>query len=175
MASGRTLGLTLVSALLMGMLAARSAQAARPDAWVTAQVRVAILTTDGAGRTAVKVDTEHGLVTLHGSVRSQAEKDKAEAAARGVEGVTSVHNLVQLVPEAYKEAVKASDKDVKDAVEAALKTHKGLAGVHVESVDNGLVLLDGSTKNLPDKLVAIEAAYNCVGVRQVASKIETGE
>jgi hyperosmotically inducible protein len=174
MSSSRRLGLTLVGAFLMGN-AARPVQAARPDAWITAQVRVAILTTDGAGRTAVKVDTEHGQVTLHGTVRSQAEKNKAETAARGVEGVVGVHNLVQIVPEAEKEAVKASDKDVKNAVDAALKTHKSLEGVNVESVDNGVVLLDGKTKTLADKLLAIETAYSCVGVRRVASKIESGD
>jgi hyperosmotically inducible protein len=176
MNSSKTLGITLAAALLVGGAAfPRSAQAARPDAWVTAQVRVALLTTDGAGRTAVKVDTERGQVTLHGTVRSQEEKSKAEAAARGVEGVVGVQNLLQVVPEADKDAVKASDKDVKSAVEAALKTHKRLGRVNVESVDNGVVLLEGSTKNVADKLLAIESAYGCVGVRQVSSKIEAGD
>jgi hyperosmotically inducible protein len=175
MSSSRRLGLTMISALLMGMLAARSAQAARPDAWVSARVRIALLTTDGTGGTAVKVDTEHGQVTLHGKVHSQAEKDKAEATARGVEGVTGVQNLLQVVPEAYKEAVKASDKDTKNGVEAALKAHKSLEGVKVKSVDNGVVLLEGSTKTVADTLLAIETAYGCIGVRQVASKIETGD
>ena len=170
----RRLGLTLAGLLLI-VSPTRSVQAARPDAWITAQVRVAILTTDGAGRTAVKVDTEHGQVTLHGTVRSQAEKSKAEAAARGVEGVMGVHNLVQIVPEAEREAVKASDKDVKSAVEAALKTHKSLEGINVESVNNGVVLLGGKTKTLADKLFAIETAYDCVGVRHVSSKIESGD
>jgi len=175
MNSSKTLGVTLVAALLVGGGLTRTAQAARPDAWVTAQVRVALLTTDGAGRTAVKVDTEHGQVTLHGTVRSQEEKNKAEAAARGVEGVVGVQNLLQVVPEADKDAVKASDKDVKSAVEAALKTHKSLRRVNVESVDNGVVLLEGSTRNVADKVLAIESAYGCVGVRQVSSKIEAGD
>ena len=43
------------------------------------------MTTDGAGRNAVKVDTEHGKVTMHGTlVDSQAVKDKAEATVRAV-------------------------------------------------------------------------------------------
>jgi hyperosmotically inducible protein len=175
MGSCKTLGLTLVGVLLMGSVSPRSAEAARPDAWVTAQVRVALLTTDGAGRTAVKVDTEHGQVTLHGTVGSQEEKNKAEGAARGVEGVMGVENLLQIVPEAYKDDVKASDKDVKSAVDGALRTHKGLGRVKVESVNNGLVLLEGNTKSIADKLLAIETAYSCLGVRQVASKIESSD
>ena len=71
--------------------------------------------------------------------------------------------------------MKASDSDVKKTVEVALKSHKSLDGIKVESVDNGLVLLEGSTKTLALKLRAIETAYDCSGVRQVASKIETTE
>jgi hyperosmotically inducible protein len=175
MSSSRRLGLTLGSALLMWNMAVLSAHAARPDAWITTRARIALLTTDGAGRTAVKVDTEHGQVTLHGKVSNQAEKDKAEAAVRGVEGVTGVRNLVEVVAEANKEAVKTSDSDVKRAVEVALKTDKNLDGIKVESVDNGVVLLGGHTQAHAQKLRAIETAYDCAGVRRVASQIEASE
>jgi hyperosmotically inducible protein len=175
MSSSSRLSLTLGSALLVWNLAVQSAHAARPDAWITSRARFALLTTDGAGRTAVKVDTEHGQVTLHGTVSSQGEKDKAEAAVRGVEGVTGVRNLVEVVPETRKEAVKASDSDVRRAVEIALKTDKNLDGINVESVDNGVVLLGGKTQAIAQRLRAIEAAYDCAGVRHVASKIETSE
>jgi hyperosmotically inducible protein len=175
MSSSRRLGLTLGSALLMWNLTVLSAHAARPDAWITTRARIALLTTDGAGRTDVKVDTEHGQVTLHGKVGSQAEKDKAETAVRGVEGVTGVRNLVEVVPESRKEAVKSSDSDVRRAVEVALKSDKSLDGIKVESVDNGVVLLGGNTQSVTQKLRAIESAYDCAGVRHVASKIETSD
>jgi osmotically-inducible protein OsmY len=45
----------------------------------------------------------------------------------------------------------------------------------VESVDNGVVLLGGSTQAVAQKLRAIESAYDCAGVRHVASKIETSD
>ena len=173
MSSSKRLGLTLGSALLMWSLAVGSAHAARPDSWITARARIALLTTDGAGRTAVKVDTEHGRITLHGKVSSQAEKDRAEAAVRSVEGVTGVRNLVEVVPGTLKEAVKASDSDVKRAVEVALKADKRLDGIKVASVDNGVVLLAGSDQAIAQKLLAIETAYDCAGVRRVASQIET--
>ncbi len=83
------------------------------------KVKIALLTTDGAGRTAVKADTESGKVTLHGKVESQAVKEKAESTARGVEGVTSVNNLIQVVPEARERVTKAMDKDVKETVHRA--------------------------------------------------------
>jgi hyperosmotically inducible protein len=148
---------------------------ASDDTWITTKIRIALLTTDGAGRNAVKVDTEHGKVTLHGTVDSQAVKDKAEATARDIGGVTEVRNLLQVVKEYRQESVKAADKDVKDAVEKSLKQDKSLEGIKVKSVDNGLVFLDGSTTSLANKLQAIETAYGIPGVRQVASDIETRE
>jgi hyperosmotically inducible protein len=175
MDSSKKLGLTLVGIFLAGTLAARSASAGPDDTWITTKARIALLTTDGAGRTDVKVDTDHGKVTLHGKVDSQAVKEKAEAAVRNIDGVTSVHNLVEVVPEAHHDAVKASDKEIKEAVESALKHEPSFEGIKVESVDNGVVVLDGHTRTLDHKLQAIEAAYGCAGVRHVAARIETND
>ena len=102
------------------------------------------MTTDGAGRNAVKVETEHGKVTLHGTVDSEAVKDKAEATARAVGGVTDVRNLVQVVKESQQKWVKAADTDVKDSAERPLKADKKpFQGIEVKSVDNGVVFLGG--------------------------------
>jgi len=174
MSSDRKLTLTLVALLLSWGVGVGSAQAS-DDTWITTKIRIALMTTDGAGRNAVKVDTEHGKVTLHGTVDSEAVKEKAEATARAVGGVTDVRNLLQVVKESRQESMKAADKDVKDAVENSLKQDKSLEGIKVKSVDNGLVFLDGSTTSLATKLRAIEAAYDIPGVRQVASEIETKE
>jgi osmotically-inducible protein OsmY len=171
MSSSRKLNLTLVALLLIWGVGVTSAQAA-DDTWIKAKVRIALMTADGAGRNAVKVDVEHGKVTLHGTVDSQAVKDKAEATARAVGGVTDVRNLVQVVKES-RHSVKAADKDVKEAVEKMLKNDKNLEGIKVKSVDNGLVFLGGNATSLENKLRAIEAAYDIPGVRQVASEIET--
>ena len=114
-------------------------------------------------------------MTLHGTVDSEAVTEKAEATARAVGGVTDVRNLLQVVNESRQDSVKAADKDVKEAVEKALKADQSLEGIKVESVDNGLVLLHGSTTSMTHELRAIEAAYDVPGVRQVSSKIETKE
>ena len=172
MSASRKLELTLISLLLIWGVGVSSAHAS-DDAWISTKIRIQLMTTDGAGRNAVKVETEHGKVTLHGTVDSQAVKDKAEATARAVGGVTDVRNLVEVVKEARQESVKAADEDVKQAVERMLKGDKSLDGIDVKSVDNGLVFLSGHTTSLASKLRAIEAAYDIPGVRQVASEIET--
>jgi hyperosmotically inducible protein len=174
MSSSTKLALTLIALLAIGGVGVAPSQAS-DDTWITTKIRIALMTTDGAGRNAVKVDTEHGKVTLHGTVGSEAVKERAEATARTVGGVTDVRNLLQVVKESRQDSVKAADKDVKDAVEKALKQDKNLEGIKVESVDNGLVLLDGSAESMTEELRAIEAAYDIPGVRQVASKIEAKE
>jgi hyperosmotically inducible protein len=174
MSSSRRLIPVVLALLLVWGIGVAPAQAS-DDTWITTKVRMALLTTDGAGRNAVKVDTEHGKVTLHGTVDSQAVKDKAEATVRHVGGVTDVRNLLQIVKESRQEWVKAVDKDVKDAVERALQADESLEGIKVKSVENGFVFLDGSTPSLASALRAIEAAYEIPGVRQVASGIETKE
>jgi len=174
MRSIRKLTLAVVGSLLAWGVGVAPAQAS-DDTWISTKVRVALMTTDGAGRNAVNVNTEHGKVTLHGTVDSEAVKQKAEATVRDVGGVTEVRNLLQVVKESRQEAVKAADKDVREAVENALKADKSLEGIKVKSVDNGLVFLEGSTASLTGALRAIETAYGIPGVRQVAVDIETKE
>jgi len=174
MSSSRTLTVTLVALLLIWGVGVASTQAA-DDTWISSKIRMSILTTDGAGGNAVKVDVEHGKVTLHGTVDSQAVKEKAEATARAVDGVMEVKNLLQVVKEGRQHSVKAADKDVKEAVENLLKADKSLDGIKVKSVENGLVFLDGSASSLTVALRAIEGVYGIPGVRQVSSGIQAKE
>lgn len=60
------------------------------DAWITTKVKTDLLATEGVSGTTINVDTRNGVVTLRGSVKSQAEADKAVSVAKGIKGVTSV-------------------------------------------------------------------------------------
>lgn len=158
--------------LAFGAMTANTAYAAS-DTWITTRAKIALLTADGAGRNDIKVETDHGRVTIHGKVESEAVKEKATRLVREIDGVKSVRNLVEVVPDFMAEAVKKSDHEIKECVEAGLKAHKTLHDVNVDSVDNAVVLLGGKARSLDLKLVAIETAYACPGTMRVASKIET--
>ncbi len=145
------------------------------DVWITTRAKIALLTADGVSVTAVNVDTVNGAVTLHGKVKTEAEKEKAAVTIRGIDGVKSVRNLLQVVPDAFKASVKATDASIKDGVESALKADKSVDGVKVASVNNGVVLLSGKANGLAEKLRAIELAWNVEGVARVASEIQTGD
>ena len=108
-------------------------------------------------------------------METQAIKDKAEATVRKIDGVTSVKNLVQVVPESMEKVVEASDDVIKDRVLATFKSNKGLDNVKVDSVDNGVVLLSGKTATWALQIAAIEMADRVPGARRISSLIETDE
>jgi osmotically-inducible protein OsmY len=64
----------------------------RPDEWITMKIQSKyFLDTDVKGRQ-INVDTAEGVVTLKGTVMTEAEKSLAESIAKDTEGVTRVVN-----------------------------------------------------------------------------------
>ena len=145
------------------------------DSWITTKSTIALLTMDGFSVNGANVDTIKGKVTIHGKVATAADRTKAEQTVRKVDGVKSVKNLLQVVPVSMKDVIASNDSDVKDRVEASLKTDTKMDDVKVASVNNGVVLLSGKAANLTEKLRAIENAYSVNGVHRVASDIQTIE
>ena len=171
----KTIALT---AALVGTLVVSGAVAARADAndsWITTKATIALLTSDGFSVSGVNVDTIHGDVTIHGKVETPADRTRAEQTVREVKGVKTVNNLLQVVPSSEKKLVAANDSDVKDRVEASLKTDIKMKDVKVASVNNGVVLLSGKSDSPAETLRAIKNAYSVNGVRRVASEIQTIE
>lgn len=66
------------------------------DAWITTKVKSDLLATKDVSGTAVEVDTVDGKVTLRGTVKTQAEADKAVSVAKGIKGVTDVKSEIQV-------------------------------------------------------------------------------
>lgn len=163
---------------LVGTIVVAGALAASADvndSWITTKAKIALLTTDGFSVNGVNVDTIKGNVTIHGKVATAADRTKAERTVRDVKGVKTVKNLLQVVPNDVKDLVAGNDSEVKDRVEASLKTDSKFEDVKVASVNNGVVLLSGKTASLTEKLRAIENAYSVNGVHRVASEIQSVE
>jgi hyperosmotically inducible protein len=62
------------------------------DAAITAEVKARLVAERPANLTSVDVDTRQGVVRLHGTVPTPADKATAERIARGAHGVESVYN-----------------------------------------------------------------------------------
>lgn len=163
------LGLTLGLVLTTGALAAD-----RPDSWVTAKTKLALMTTEGIDTWDLNVDTVNGVVTLHGKVASEAAKEKAETVAQTIEGAKSVKNLLQVVAKPQREMIDDNDDVIADHVKKAFDADPVVdgSGVSVASVNKGVVLLSGTAKSIDAHLKAVEVASKVPGVRRVASEVK---
>ncbi|MBX3024147.1 BON domain-containing protein [bacterium] len=161
------------AALALAVAVCAPARAATPDAWITTKVKMTLLTTSGVHANAINVDTIDGRVTLHGTVDTANEKAKAELAARQVQGVRAVRDLLQVVAPTRQDAVAANDEQIKSNVAAALKRDRALdeSDIDVASVNAGTVVLSGKAKTMTAHLRALEIASAVPGVRAVASEI----
>ncbi|MBF7979437.1 MULTISPECIES: molecular chaperone OsmY [Rahnella] len=68
------------------------------DTATTASVKAKLLADDIVPSRNVKVETTAGVVQLSGSVKDQAQSDRAESVAKTVDGVKSVKNDLKVAP-----------------------------------------------------------------------------
>ncbi|MFS7249291.1 molecular chaperone OsmY [Rahnella rivi] len=68
------------------------------DSATTASVKAKLLADDIVPSRNVKVETTEGVVKLSGSVKDQAQSDRAESVAKTVDGVKSVKNDLKVAP-----------------------------------------------------------------------------
>jgi hypothetical protein len=68
------------------------------DGWLWVKARFDLAAADDLRDSTINVDVDKGVVTLTGTVASAAQKTRAEAVAKSVEGVTSVKNMLKVAP-----------------------------------------------------------------------------
>lgn len=66
------------------------------DAWLWTKTRAALMTTNDLRESTINVDVTNDVVTLRGTVANAEQKAKAEAVAKGIDGVKSVTNSLQI-------------------------------------------------------------------------------
>jgi osmotically-inducible protein OsmY len=167
-----TLTLAAVCTIGPGLQASVAAQTS--DAWITAKTRIVLMTTEGIDTWDLNVDTNSGVVTLHGKVATETAKAAAEREARRLDGVKNVKNLLQVVARPAREASNDADDVIEDRVEKALAADAVVknSGISVASVNKGVVLLTGTTASIDEHVKAIEIAYMTKGVKRVSSDVK---
>jgi hyperosmotically inducible protein len=113
--------------MVAGIAAAqdRPATTAVKDAWITTQVQAKYFGDSTVKGRNIDVDTANGVVTLKGEVTSQAERQRAIARAKEVDGVSRVVDHLSLVPAAKgTTGTKVADKADKVADKAADKADR---------------------------------------------------
>jgi len=128
----------LLSAGLMFMI---SCKGKPKDADIQATVTTALQSTPG-----ISADVKDGVVTLAGTVTSQADKDAAENAAKVTQGVKSVVNNITVAapppPPPAPDAAATADAALKTGVEAIVKDFPGITA----DVKDSVIIITGESK-----------------------------
>ena len=96
------------------------------DAWITTKVKAQFIGVDALKDSNINVDTTDHVVTLKGTVVTEAGRAKAIEIAKGTEGVTKVVDTLK-VGKSDSTVDKAADKTKSAANTAADKTKEGVS------------------------------------------------
>lgn len=148
----------------------QDAKVAVTDSWVTSKTKIALFADDRVKGSEVKVETKDGVVHLRGKVDSAEAKAAADSIAKGIDGVKSVKNDLQVVSPGARKAVDAKDADIAKAVESRVKRESDLKKVDVRA-DAGVVTLTGEVPTITASAKASEVARGVGGVRSVKNEL----
>jgi osmotically-inducible protein OsmY len=144
------------------------------DATTTATVKSKLLWNRNTDGLDINVSTEDGVVTLVGTVDSDASRQLAEHLAANTEGVEQVRNQLTVAADAPRMAATrtageaVSDSWITSKVKTTLMFSRGVHGrdISVETRD-GVVRLDGVVRSAAERTQAIDLASGIHGVTRV--------
>jgi hyperosmotically inducible protein len=118
------LALLTVLALVPSVPVDASQVSAIKDGWLVAKVHSEFVNEDVLGGSNIDVDVKNGMVTLQGTVPSEAARSRAIAVAKANDGVKGVTDQLRVVPGMVHDSKmdKAADKTAAAADKAADKT-----------------------------------------------------
>ena len=141
------------------------------DSWITSKTKIALFADERVKGTQISVDTmKGGVVHLRGKVDSAEAKSAAGDIAKGIEGVQSVKNDLQVVAPGTRKMVDAKDEDIDRAVKARLSKDAQVKNVDVRT-DAGVVTLTGEVPSIVASAKASEMARNVPGVKSVKNEL----
>jgi hyperosmotically inducible periplasmic protein len=148
------------------------APSAAKDAWITTDAKVRLIANSDTPARDINVDTLRGVVTLFGTVPTEGARRAAESEVKEIDGVKSVENDLQVVPQVSAAAVEHRDDRVKDAIEKRLSARAELSDANIDvEVANGVARLTGTVRGQPDRLTALTLARTTDGVRSVVGDL----
>jgi hyperosmotically inducible protein len=181
-----------------------SAQQPVKDGWITMKIHSAFIGEDALDGSSIDVDTNNGIVTLSGTVVSDAGRARAVAIAKGTDGAKSVVDKLRIGPAerelddmardagrttsaAAKEAAKdtkattrtagrkITDGWVKSKIYAQYLTESALDDSDIDiDVANGAVTLNGTVKTAAGKARAVAIAKATDRVKSVKDNLKVG-
>jgi hyperosmotically inducible periplasmic protein len=177
--------LTLCTALVVGgafitgsVTAADKATEKTPinDTWITAKTKIALFADARVKGSEINVETMQGLVMIRGKVDTDAAKQAAEGIAKGIDGVKTVKNELQVVAPAKRDAIDDKDEAITTRVNEQIAKDASLkkAGIHAQT-NAGVVSLSGEVQDFMTSAQASWTAWQVPGVKSVKNDLTVKE
>jgi hyperosmotically inducible protein len=153
------------------------------DTGITTAVKTKMATDDTVKASEINVDTNHRVVTLTGTVDSEAAKNQAVLIARGTKGVTDVVDRIEVnraeapTTGAVEQKSESAGQYITDAaitsdVKTKFLAEPGVSGLKIDvDTTDGVVTLSGNVKNRAMAEKAMSIARGSAGVKQVVDKM----
>ena len=177
--------LTMCTALIIGgalvsgsasALGKADEKAPMTDSWLTAKTKIALFADSRIKGRDINVETAQGEVIIRGKVDSDAAKQAAEGIAKGVDGVKTVKNELQVVAPSKREATDDKDEAITKRVNEQLEKDAALkkAGIHAQT-NAGVVSLSGEVADMMTSAHASWIAWQVSGVKSVKNDLTVKE
>jgi hyperosmotically inducible protein len=156
--------------------AADKEKTAITDTWLTAKSKIALFADSRVKGRQIEVETMQGVVILRGMVDSVAAKQAAEDISKGVDGVKTVKNELQVVAPSKRDAVEEKDETITAHVKEHLAkdAHLKTADINVQT-NAGVVSLTGEVRDITTSAHASWTAWRVPGVKSVKNDLTLKE
>jgi hyperosmotically inducible protein len=151
------------------------------DGWITMKVHSQFIPEDALSNSDIDVDTRNGVVTLNGTVASEAGKARAVAIAKATDGVKNVTDNLRIAAGARDAAAGTAgtagramtDGWIKSKIAAQFVTEDSLDNSDIDiDVTKGAVVLKGAVRTPAAKARAGDIAKATDGVKGVTNDLK---
>ncbi|MDA8166072.1 MAG: BON domain-containing protein [Desulfobacteraceae bacterium] len=140
------------------------------DGAITARVNAAMVNDPEVKARQIDVDTLQGVVTLTGTVESEAVAKRAAEIARATEGVREVRSYLQVGSKTFGQAM--DDKVTGARIKSDLISEPGIRSMNIDvDVEKGVVTLTGIVENAAQKDKILKIARGDFGVVKVVDNL----
>lgn len=148
----------------------------RNDAWLTAKTKIALFADARVKGSEINVESAQGAVVIRGKVDSDAAKQAAEGIAKGIDGVKTVKNDLQVVAPSKREAIDDKDEAITIRVTEQISKDAHLKESVIHARTNaGVVSLTGEVADLTTSAQASSKVWQVPGVKSVKNDLAVKE
>jgi hyperosmotically inducible periplasmic protein len=147
---------------------------ANSDAWLRERVKLTLLMHQSVRGAASEIEVQDGIVTLHGTASSRAQKDLTAEYTKDVDGVKDVRNEMSVAGHGKKRSAgeKVDDASITSLVKMTLLYHRSSSALKTEvTTKRGVVTLTGTAKDSAQLHLASKLAADVRGVKLVKNRM----